>query len=164
MSRTHLYRAVRRPRPTGSALLFALWLGAALVGVAAILPLPAALVPAGTGGAALARLIPLVGLAALATGLLVLAAESLAIRSRFRAGRVVCAVILATAGSIAGFSGDGESNMLHAADAAPAAVPTLAAARAAHAANLGWLALALVAAGGGLVCAIAALRTEEVPI
>ncbi len=161
MSRTYLYRAVRRPRPTGSALLFAVWLGAALVGAAAMLPFPPTLVPEGTGGAALARLIPLIGLGALATGVLVLVAEAVAIRSRFRAGRVTCAVILALAGGIAGFSGDGQGSILYAADDAAAPAPTLAAARAAHAANLAWLALALLAATGGLGCAVAALRIEE---
>jgi len=159
MSRTYLYRAVRPRRPLASALLFAVWLGGALLAVAALLPTPGAEpAAAGASAAALGRLLPLVAGGAVACALMVIAAE-FAAPARLRSVRLVCCGVLLVAGAIVSFGSAERQNLLYAADSgANETPPTLADARAAHAPDIAWLVIGLLAAGGGLGTAVAASR------
>lgn len=158
MSRSHLYRAVRPKRPLASALLFAIWLGGALLAVAILIPSSdGAAEAAGAPAAALGRLLPLVAGGAMACALMVIVAELIA-QSRLRAVRLTCAAVLLIAGAIVSFGANERDNVLYAADSGVDGPPTLADARAAHAPDIAWLIVGLLAAAGGLATAVAASR------
>lgn len=154
MSRSYLYRSVQPNRPITSALLFAAWVGGALVATLTILSVPSG----GDAGAAeaLRQLIQLVAAGAVVCGLLVVAAE-LAGNARFRDLRLLCAGALVLAGMVVSFGVDRRENVLHASDVS-GAVDAVSAAVGLHSPDVAWLALGLVAALAGLVTAVAVAR------
>lgn len=159
-SRSHLYRAPTPVRPIASAIILAIWLGAALLCLATLFPPPAGEgSAAGASAAMLGRMLPLVAGGAVASALLVIGVE-LATRARYRNVRLALAVVLLLAGGIVSFGSGERDHMLYAADAADAP-PTLADARAAHAPDIAWLAVALLAAAGGLATAVLAAHRGE---
>ncbi|HLV27399.1 MAG TPA: hypothetical protein VKZ41_13915 [Gemmatimonadales bacterium] len=157
MSRSYLYRAVRPRRPLASALLLTAWIGGAALAVFLLLPAPNT--AAGDTAAALDRLVPLVAMGAVVSGLLVIGAE-LAVRARLRVARMVCSGVLVLSGVMASFGASSGERMLHAADGSTVAGGTVAALAPAGSrrADVAWLVVGLVAALGGLGTAVAASR------
>lgn len=154
MSRSYLYRSVQPNRPITSALLFAAWVGSALVGAFTMLSVPVGPDPGATE--VVRQLVQLVAAGAVVCGLLVVAAE-LAGNARFRELRMLCAGSLVLAGMVVSFGADRRANVLHASDASGAADAAVAAVGL-HSPDVAWLALGLVAALAGLTMAIAVAR------